>query len=47
MNIIELSMPYTNDRLQAAIERVARILGQDLTSQNPHLNTCGSLVAER
>ena len=26
-------------RLQAAIERVARILGQDLTSQNPVLNT--------
>jgi pilus assembly protein CpaF len=36
---IPLSMPYTNDRLQAAIERVARILGQDLTSQNPVLNT--------
>ena len=33
------STPYTNDRLQAAIERVARILGQDLTSQNPILNT--------
>ena len=28
-----------NERLQAAIERVARILGQDLTSQNPILNT--------
>ena len=28
-----------NDRLQAAIERVARILGQDLTTQNPILNT--------
>ena len=32
---IPLSEPYTNDRLQAAIERVARILGQDLTTQNP------------
>jgi pilus assembly protein CpaF len=30
---------FTNDRLQAAIERVARILGQDLTAQNPILNT--------
>jgi pilus assembly protein CpaF len=36
---IALSTPYTNDRLQAAIERVARILGQDLTGQNPILNT--------
>lgn len=36
---IPLSTPYTNDRLQAAIERVARILGQDLTQQNPILNT--------
>jgi pilus assembly protein CpaF len=36
---IALAAPYTNDRLQAAIERVARILGQDLTSQNPILNT--------
>jgi pilus assembly protein CpaF len=36
---IPLSAPYTNDRLQAAIERVARLLGQDLTSQNPILNT--------
>jgi pilus assembly protein CpaF len=36
---IALSTPYTNDRLQAAIERVARILGQDLTQQNPILNT--------
>jgi pilus assembly protein CpaF len=36
---IPLSAPYTNDRLQAAIERVARILGQDLTGQNPILNT--------
>ncbi|MGA3133995.1 MAG: ATPase, T2SS/T4P/T4SS family [Terracidiphilus sp.] len=36
---IPLAMPYTNERLQAAIERVARILGQDLTHQNPILNT--------
>ncbi len=36
---IDLSTPYTNERLQAAIERVARILGQDLTTQNPILNT--------
>ena len=39
MQHIPLSTPYTNDRLQAAIERVARILGQDLTTQNPILNT--------
>ena len=36
---IPLSMEYTNERLQAAIERVARILGQDLTTQNPILST--------
>ena len=36
---IRLKQPYTNERLQAAIERVARILGQDLTGQNPILNT--------
>lgn len=36
---IPLLTPYSNERLQAAIERVARILGQDLTSQNPVLNT--------
>jgi pilus assembly protein CpaF len=36
---VELQTPYTNERLQAAIERVARILGQDLTGQNPILNT--------
>ena len=36
---IVLSTPYTNEKLTAAIERVARILGQDLTSQNPILNT--------
>jgi len=36
---IALTTLYTNERLQAAIECVARILGQDLTSQNPVLNT--------
>jgi pilus assembly protein CpaF len=36
---ISLRAPYSNERLQAAIERVARILGQDLTTQNPILNT--------
>jgi pilus assembly protein CpaF len=36
---IPLASPYTNDRLQAAIERIARILGQDLSYQNPILNT--------
>ena len=36
---IELTEPYTNDRLLAAIVRVARVLGQDLTPQNPILNT--------
>ena len=36
---IPLSIPYTNERLTAAIERVARNLGQDLTTQNPILNT--------
>jgi pilus assembly protein CpaF len=36
---IPLASPYTNDRLQAAIERIARLLGQDLSSQNPILNT--------
>jgi pilus assembly protein CpaF len=39
MEQIELKAPYTTERLQAAIERVARILGQDLTHQNPILNT--------
>jgi pilus assembly protein CpaF len=39
MEHINLKTPYTTDRLQAAIERVARILGQDLTTQNPILNT--------
>ena len=36
---IPLRKPYTKERLQAAIERIARILGQDLTTQNPILNT--------
>jgi pilus assembly protein CpaF len=36
---VKLSEEYTNARLTAAIERVARVLGQDLTSQNPILNT--------
>ena len=36
---IPLTVPYTNDRLLAAIVRVARVLGQDLTTQNPILNT--------
>ena len=36
---IALLQPFTKERLQAAIERVARILGQDLTTQNPILNT--------
>ena len=36
---ISLVQPYSSDRLQAAIERVARVLGQDLTKQNPVLNT--------
>jgi len=36
---VPLTRPYTNDRLLAAIERIARILGQDLTTENPILNT--------
>ena len=36
---VALGTPYSNERLQAAIERIARILGQDLTTQNPVLNT--------
>ena len=36
---VSLSEAYTNARLTAAIERVARVLGQDLTAQNPILNT--------
>ena len=34
-----LSKPFTNEKLTGAIERVARLLGQDLTTQNPILNT--------
>ena len=33
---IPLKSTYTNERLQAAIERVARILGQDLTARIPY-----------
>jgi len=36
---IPLSQPYTSDKLQQAIQRIARLLGQDLTTQNPILNT--------
>ena len=36
---VKLAEAYTNERLTAAIERVARVLGQDLNSQNPILNT--------
>jgi pilus assembly protein CpaF len=36
---IPLTRKFTNDRLQAAIERVARKLGQDINNQNPILNT--------
>ena len=36
---VALQQPYTNERLLAAIQRVARVLGQDLTTQNPILNT--------
>ena len=36
---IPLATPLTSERLLAAIVRVARILGQDLTAQNPILNT--------
>ena len=36
---VQLQQPYTNERLLAAIQRVARVLGQDLTTQNPILNT--------
>jgi len=39
LQCIPLETHYTNERLQAAIERIARILGQDLTTQNPILNT--------
>ena len=36
---IPLAEPFTIETLQAAIERIARLLGQDLTAQNPILNT--------
>lgn len=36
---VKLAKAYTNESLTAAIERVARVLGQDLTTQNPILNT--------
>ena len=39
MEHVKLSKAYTNESLTGAIERVARILGQDLTKQNPILNT--------
>ncbi len=39
LQYIPLQSPYSSDRLQAAIERIARQLGQDLTTQNPILNT--------
>ena len=36
---ITLQHPYSNEKLEAAIQRIARQLGQDLTAQNPILNT--------
>lgn len=36
---VALQQPYTNERLLSAIVRVARVLGQDLTTHNPILNT--------
>jgi pilus assembly protein CpaF len=36
---IELTNAYSVERLEAAIQRVARMMGQDLTMQNPILNT--------
>jgi pilus assembly protein CpaF len=36
---IPLTRAYSVERLEAAIQRVARMMGQDLTSQNPILNT--------
>ena len=36
---IPLSKSFSNQQLEGAIQRVARILGQDLTMQNPILNT--------
>lgn len=36
---IPLKNEYSVERLEAAIQRVARLMGQDLTAQNPILNT--------
>ncbi len=36
---IPLSKSFSGEMLEGAIQRVARILGQDLTTQNPILNT--------
>ncbi len=36
---ISLSKSFSGEKLEGAIQRVARILGQDLTTQNPILNT--------
>ena len=36
---IPLTSDYSVERLEAAIQRVARMMGQDLTHQNPILNT--------
>ena len=36
---IPLASEYSIERLEAAIQRVARMMGQDLTHQNPILNT--------
>ena len=36
---VPLKSAYTVERLEAAIQRVARMMGQDLTHQNPVLNT--------
>jgi pilus assembly protein CpaF len=36
---VPLTSEYSIERLEAAIQRVARMMGQDLTHQNPILNT--------
>ena len=36
---VQLNTPFTNERLTVAIEKVARLLGQDITPQHPILNT--------
>ena len=33
---VQLSVPFTRERLTAAIERIARILGQDLTTSKSY-----------